>query len=162
MFGQFLLNKNKMIQCSTVLHSDSAAADSGQLNTPRVTTDDAWIPWPAGRLWDVAVFASRERNAETGDDLGASLANKFQESWTRSHRARARVRRRRGSISPAADWSCTRVRRHAPTVHPARISCWIGSTYACRCRCNHPCAPTHSSRCHSYLYLSEYNCRRTL
>jgi hypothetical protein len=35
MFGQFLPNKNKMLQCSTVLHSESAAADSGHLNTPR-------------------------------------------------------------------------------------------------------------------------------
>jgi cytochrome c-type biogenesis protein CcmH/NrfF len=27
-----------MLQCSTVLHSDSAAANSGQLNTPIVST----------------------------------------------------------------------------------------------------------------------------
>jgi hypothetical protein len=36
MFGQFLPNKNEMLQCSTVLHSDSSAANSGQLNTPLI------------------------------------------------------------------------------------------------------------------------------
>jgi hypothetical protein len=39
MFGQFLPNKNDMLQCSTVLHSDSAAANSGQLNTPKDMMD---------------------------------------------------------------------------------------------------------------------------
>jgi hypothetical protein len=33
MFGQLLTNKNKIIHCYTVLHSNSANADSGELNT---------------------------------------------------------------------------------------------------------------------------------
>jgi hypothetical protein len=36
MFGQFLPNKNKMLQCATVVNSESAALKLGQLNTAMV------------------------------------------------------------------------------------------------------------------------------